>query len=293
MSYPKTGPVTLEVNLAHYAVTRSLLTRNVTSDIVNFDFTGPKTANEGFKPMVRDGKFDAGELAIGTYLQAKQYGKPLVLLPAVVMGRFQHQTLLANTERGLRTPKDLEGRRVAIRAYAQTTGIWVRGILQHQFGVDLSRLTWVCPDDGHLAEYRDPPNVERVTGKKAEQLLLDGDVDAAVVGALSDPRMRPLIENPIGAAEEWCRAQGAVPVNHFFVVRKELSETRPDVVREIYRMLAESKKEASSSGIDFHPLGIEANRKALELMIQYAVEQQIIPKPFTVDDLFDDTTRAL
>ena len=293
MSYPTTGPVTLEVNLADYAVTRAFKIV-LQSDLVSFDFTGPKTANEGFKPMVRDGEFDAGELAIGTYLQAKLYGKSLVLLPAVVMGRFQHHTIVANTERGIRSPKDLEGRRVGIRVYSQTTGIWVRGILQHEYGVDLSRITWVCPDECHLAEYRDPPNVVREPGKKVEQMLHDGDVDAAIVSqAVTDPRIRPLIADPQAAAEAWSRKYGAVPVNHLFVVRQALSETRPDVVREIYRLLAASKASASSSGIDFHPFGVETNRKALELMIQYSVEQQIIPKPYTVDELFDNTTRTL
>jgi 4,5-dihydroxyphthalate decarboxylase len=243
--------------------------------------------------MVRDGEYDAGELAIGTYLQAKHYGKPLVLLPAVVMGRFQHHTIVVNTERSIREPKDLEGRRVGIRTYSQTTGIWVRGILQHEYGVDLARITWVCPDDSHLAEYRDPPNVVRQPGKKVEQMLLDGDIDAAIGAAVTDPRIRPLIAEPQAAAEAWSRKHGAVPINHLFVVRRALSEARPDVVREIYRLLAESKASASSSGIDFHPFGVETNRKALELMIQYSVEQQIIPKPCTVDDLFDDTTRTL
>ncbi|PWB65566.1 MAG: phosphate ABC transporter substrate-binding protein [Bradyrhizobiaceae bacterium] len=294
MAYPATGPVRLEVNLADYPVTRALKAGAVRSDLVDLAFTGPKTANEGFKPMLREGRFDAGELAIGTYLQARIYDKPLVLLPAVVMGRHQHQTILARADRGVAQPKDLEGRRVGIRTYSQTTGIWVRGILQHRFGVDLSRITWVCPDESHLAEYRDPPNVERASGRKVDQMLRDGDVDAAIGAAVSDPRVRPLIEDPQAAAEAWCRENQAVPINHLFVVRSELSATRPDAVREIHRMLAESKAAAGPAGaIDFHPFGLDANRRALELMIRYSVEQQIIPRPLAVDELFDATTHAL
>ena len=120
-------------------MTRALKAARVTSDLVTFDFCGPKVANQGFKPMVREGTFDAGELAIGTFLQAKVYGKPLVLLPAVVMGRSQHHTIVYNHAKGELGPKDLEGRRVGVRSYTQTTGIWVRGILQHEYGVDLEQ----------------------------------------------------------------------------------------------------------------------------------------------------------
>ena len=139
MSYPKSGPVTLRTNLADYAMTKALKSGAVTSDIVRFDFCGPKVANQGFKPMVRERAFDAGELAIGTFLQAKVYGKPVTLLPAVVMGRFQHQTALRSTQRAAIGPGDVQGKRVGIRSYTQTTGIWVRGILQHEYGVDLTR----------------------------------------------------------------------------------------------------------------------------------------------------------
>ena len=101
--YPTSGPVTLKTNLADYAMTKALKEGAVTSDLVKFDFCGPKVANQGFKPMVRERAFDAGELAIGTFLQAKAYGKPVTLLPAVVMGRFQHQTALRSTQRAARS----------------------------------------------------------------------------------------------------------------------------------------------------------------------------------------------
>ncbi len=159
--FPDSGPVTLVTNLQDYPNTRALKSGALTSDVVSFEFAGPKAAFEGFKPMVREGRFDAGELAIITFLQAKAYGKPLVLLPAVVMGRFQHQCAMVNAKLGALHPKDIEGRRIGIRSYTQTTGAWVRGILQHEYGVDLSRVTWVCQESAHLAEFADPPGVER------------------------------------------------------------------------------------------------------------------------------------
>ena len=296
-AYPKTGPVTLRTNLADYPVSRALKAGAVKSDLVTFDFCGPKVANEGFKPMVREGKFDAGELAIVTFLQAKAFGKPLVLLPAVVMGRGQHHTIHYNVGRGPLAPKDIAGKRFGTRSYSVTTGVWVRGILADEYGVDPNRVTWCTTDDGHLAEYKDPPNVERLpAGSKIDQMLVEGGLDGAILGAdlPDEPRVRPLIPNPHDAAKEWSKKHGLVPINHLFVVNKELADARPDVVREIYRMLKESKAAGvPAGGLDPAPFGVEANRKALDMIIRYSFEQKIIPRKFTVDELFDDVTRGL
>ena len=299
-TFPPTGKVRLKTNLADNPVVRALKAGEVRSDLVEFDFCGPKPANQGFKPMIREGAYDAGELAIGSFLQAKVYGKPLVLLPAVVMARFQHHTIVYNASKGELRPKDLEGSRIAVRSYSQTTGIWVRGILKHEHGVDLSRLRWVCADDAHLAEYRDPANVERPgTGaKKLDQMLIDGDVDAAIpAGDLTKdhPHIRHLLPNPDEQAKAWAAKYGTVPVNHYFVVSKALADARPDVVREIYRLLQESKHLAPppAAGIDFFPFGVEANRKALELMVQYSVEQELISRAFTVEELFEGVASSL
>ena len=301
MAYPASGPLSLDTNLADYPLAQALKAGRVRSELVTLNFCGPKPANQGFKPMVRDGTFDAGELAIVTYLQALQYGKPLVLLPVVVLGHLQHPFLVYNSDkRKTISPKDLEGGRVASRAYSQTTGVWIRGVLQHEYGVNLDKIVWICWDDAHPAEFVDPPNVRRVpaNGKSLNQMLLDGDVDAAIPSGdvLSNPLMRPVIQDPLKAAERWTEQYGgATPINHMFVVRKELSQRRPDVVREIYRMLLESKKAAPApkDGLDRTRFGVEPNRRALELVIQYAFEQKLIEREFGVDDLFDDLTRSL
>jgi 4,5-dihydroxyphthalate decarboxylase len=300
-SFPSTGKVRLRTNLADYPVVRALKEGKVRSDLVEFDFCGPKIANQGFKAMINQGAYDAGELAIGSFLQAKAYGRPLVLLPAAVLGRFQHNYIVYNAERGELKPKDLEGRRVAVRSYTQTTGIWVRGILQHEYGVDLSRLTWVCTDDAHVAEYRDPPALVQRPGpgaKPLDRMLLDGDVDALVPATdltKDHVNIRHLIPNPNEQAKAWMLKYGTVPVNHYFVVSKALAEARPDVVAETYRLLQESKALAPppADGIDFFPYGVEANRKPLELMVQFSVEQQIIPRAFTVEELFEGAVDTL
>jgi 4,5-dihydroxyphthalate decarboxylase len=268
---------------------------------VRLNFCGPTPANKGFKPMVRDGRFDAGELAIVTFLQALEYGKPLALTPAVVLAHLQHPFLVYNAERrGPVRPKDLEGARIAARAYTQTTGAWIRGFLAHDFGVDLDAIAWACWDDPHPAEYRDPANVERVPshGPSLNDMLLDGTVDAGIPAAdlLANPALKPVFPEPAADAQAWHeKNDGAWPINHMFVVRKELCQKRPDIVRELWRMLKASKTAAPASkdGIDRTRFGVEANRSSLERIIQYSLEQKLITRRFSVDDLFDDVTRAL
>jgi 4,5-dihydroxyphthalate decarboxylase len=295
IAFPQAGPIALKTHLAEYPVTRALRAGEVRSDLVKLDFIGPKQAYEGFKPMVRENAYDASELALVTFLQAKAYGKPLVALPAIVLGRFQHGLIGYNAARGELRPKDIQGRRVGVRSYTQTTGVWLRGILKHEYGVDLDKVKFVTMEDPHVTEYRDPPFVERASGaKKLDQMLLDGDVDAAIMGDLpKDPNIRPLIPDPDAAARAWHAKHGAVQINHIFVVNEQLSKTRPDVVQEIFRLLLASKRAGSAGGVDSLPFGVEAMRKPLELIAQYALEQKIIPRAVTVDELFDDTTRAL
>ncbi|HEY6259776.1 MAG TPA: phosphate ABC transporter substrate-binding protein [Xanthobacteraceae bacterium] len=298
MAIPSKGPVTLKTNLADYPVTKALKQGKTSSSVVSFDFCGPPVAHDGFKPMVRDNKFDAGELAIITFLQAKAYGKPYVMLPAPISGRFQHHCIGYSAEHGELKPKDIEGRRVGVRSYAQTTGLWVRGVLKHDYDVDLDRVTWVTFDDAHLAEYTDPANTERAPkgAKKLAQMMFDGDVTAAILGAdmPKDPRVRSLVPEPHKAAQAWFKRTGVIPINHMFAVHEQVSRERPDVVSEIFRMLVESRKAAPPEALEtIPPFGLEANRSAIQLAVDWALEQHIIPRRLEVDELFDDATRGL
>jgi 4,5-dihydroxyphthalate decarboxylase len=219
-----------------------------------------------------------------------------VLLPAVVVARPQHHTLAYNPARGALTPGGLIGKRVGVRAYTVTTGVWVRGILREQYGVDLEQVAWVSFEDPHLAEYTDPPSVQRApSGKDMGQMLLDGELDAAVLGdKLPDSRLKPLIADN-EAAKVWSDRHGP-PINHMLVIRSELSRTRPDVVREVFRLFKESRDAAARAGntnaADLR-FGLEPNRRSLETIIDLAFWQKLIPRRFPVDELFDDTTRAL
>ena len=291
------GVLTLRTLLGDYPNTLALKKGQVRSTSLAFDFADVKVPSTAFKDVVRPLKYDVAELAIVTFLQAKTHGKPLALLPAVVVGNLAHPFLVYNAERSVLTPAQLEGRRVGIRAYSVTTSAWIRGILQNDHGVDLDRIKWVTFEDPHVAEYHDPQTAERApAGKQLLQMLIDGELDAALVGGpdLKDPRFRPVIANPDEAAQGWCKKNGALPLNHMLVVKESLAQTHPSAVQEIYRLLRESKAAAPApGGLDPIQFGVENIRRSLELIIHYSVQQGLIPRRFEVDELFDDVTRSL
>ncbi len=276
-------PVRLKTLLGDYPVTQALKSGQVTSSRLQLDYADVKPPHAGFKRVVRDLEFDVAELAIVTFLMAKSFGKPYVLLPAVMFGRFQHQYLVSTSSL---TPKQLEGRRVAIRSSSVTTVAWLRGILSDDYGVDLSKVTWVTFEDAHVAEYRDPPNTERApAGKTALGMLLDGEVDAAVLAdpVPQDARLRPVIADPQAAAADWKRRKNALQINHMVAVRTSLAK---DVRDEVYRMLLESKN-IGAKDAETSPFGLEANRRNLEVAIDYMFRQGLIPRRFSVNELFE------
>jgi 4,5-dihydroxyphthalate decarboxylase len=290
--------ITLPALLGDYPVTAALRRGELRSPSVAFDFAQVKTASAAFKRVVRDLEFDVAELAIVTFLVARAHGKPLVLLPAVLVGRFQHPYVVYDAERGPLAPGDLAGRRVGMRSYSVTTATWVRGILAEDYGLDLDRVRWVAFEAPHVAEFRDPPNLERApAGKDLMGMLLAGELDAAIVGEIpTDPRLAPLIPDPAAAAQAWQVKHGALQINHMVVVKESLSRANPRAVREIYRLLAASKTAAGSpprGELDTTPFGLAANRRNLEVAIDYVYRQRLIPRRFAVDELFDDVTRAL
>ncbi|HEX3379910.1 MAG TPA: phosphate ABC transporter substrate-binding protein [Paraburkholderia sp.] len=297
MTTTQTGVPTLRTNLAVYPVTKALRDGRVSSDLVTLDFCGPTPAHNGFKAMVRESQFDAGELAIVTFLQAKAYGKPYVLLPAPISGRFQHHCAGFNIDFGHLDPKDIEGRKVGVRTYTQTTALWIRGILRHEYGVDLDKVTWMTLGDGHLAEYRDPNNCTRLAaGSSIPDMMMNGELAAALLGEdmPKDPRVRTLVPDAQNAAKAWFAREDVVPINHMFVVHQDLSKKRPDIVRELYRMIVESRAQTEGgTPAVFPPIGLEQNRKGLQLAIDWALDQKILPHRLSIDELFDDVTGSL
>src|SRR5262245_467087 len=293
-----THVTTLSAALDDYPHTLALKRGDFESPRVAFGFSDIRPANRFFKPMVRELKFDVSEMAIATYVQAKAYGKPLVLLPATMMGRFQHGTILCNAARAL-TPSELAGKRIGVRAYSQTTAVWVRGVLQNDYGVDLGKVRWVTFEDGHVAEYREPAGVERAgADKNLLKMLRDGELDAAIYGAdlPKDSALTGVIPDAEAAARQWYARHKVVPINHMVVVTERLARSRPDLVAEVYRLLAQSKKAAGlpkAGAIDFLPFGFDGCRPGLATIINYALQQNLIARKIDVEELFDDTTRSL
>ncbi len=290
---------TISACFGTYPQTQALKSGQIKSDRVVLNITEVNPVYKAFTMMVREQKFDVSEMALVTYLQGKAFGKPIVLMPATMMGRFQHGTMLYNSERGTVTPDTLEGRRVGVRSFAQTTGCWLRGILWKDYGVNLAKVKWVTFEDAHIPEFKDPPGVERAPdGKDMTKMVLDGELDAAIFGTVvpADPRLKSVVADHEAAGKEWYKKYGTVPLNHMVVVKTALSQSNPGAVREVFRMLQDSKKAAGlpkPGAIDTLPFGFAAVKPALELMSSYALEMKIIPRRYSVEELFDDTTRAL
>lgn len=294
-----TAATRLHVLLGDYPGTHALRAGELKSELAAFDFADVKMPHNAFKRAVRELEFDICELAIVTFLMAKAAGVPLVLLPAVIFGRLPHKFLMYNPERGALAPGELAGRRVAIRSSSVTTVMWLRGILAEDHGVDLDKVQWVVFEDAHVAGFEEPPNVERAPeGRTIVQMLLAGEVDAGVVaeGAGSDPHLTTLIPDAAAAAAAWHARTGVLPINHMVAVKSSLLRENPGAVREFQRMLVQSKRLAGlpvAGELDTCPMGLAANRRNLELAIDFVHRQGLIPHRCTVDELFDETTRLL
>ncbi len=278
----------LRTLLGDHPCTAALKNGSIKSDLVAFDFVDYSPTNKGFKPMVREQAFDVSEMAIVTYLMAQSFGKPMVLLPDVVVARFQHAYALYNAKHGALKPADLNGKRVGIRSFTTTTGAWLRGILANDYGVDLGSIDWITFEDAHVAEFVD--TTKRAPARKQIiQMLLDGELDAVLGEKSEHPDLRPLFADAPAEENAWFARHGVVPINHMVVVKQELCETHPEAVREVHRLLAEANK-ASAASPRFNR---ETMRRSLELIISYTAQQGLIPHPFTFDELFDDVTQAL
>ncbi len=291
------GRPVLKTLLSEYPNTRALRSGDIAPVNFSFQFADVKVANRAFKRAVRELEFDVCELALVTYFQAKAYGKPLALLPAVVgAGRFQHHCLVYNAERPRVTVAGLAGKRIGIRAHAQTTVTWVRGVLSDDYGVPLDRVQWVTFEDGHLAEFPDPHGFERApVGRSMVDMLLAGEIDAAIIGTElpDDPRLRAVLPDPHAAAPAWAARHGMLPINHMVAVSTALCREQPQCVQELYTVLLASKQRAGNTtqGPDLTPYGVAPNRRALDLLMRYAHEQGLIPKAWSCDELFEDFYR--
>jgi 4,5-dihydroxyphthalate decarboxylase len=273
---------------------------------------------DAFRRMVRTLEFDVSEMAMTTFITAREHGKKIAGLPIFLMRAFHHGAIKVNTKAGIATPKDLEGKRVGVnRGYTVTTGLWARSVLARQYGVDLSKITWVLSGDEHVAEFRPPANVVPIEkGRKMADLLASGELAAAIGVDIDHPDVKPLIPNAKEAGFEALRARGHYPINHLIVVREELLQQRPELARGIFEAFAESKRRyvedlkagriaaptpvdevhrrvMEITGRDPLPYGIEPNRAMLQEVIDSALQQKVLTKPVTIEQLFPASTHAL
>jgi 4,5-dihydroxyphthalate decarboxylase len=293
-----TETITLHTAFADYPHVRALKDGSVTSDRIRFDFEDVPVITRAFRRMVRTLDFDLCEIALTTLAQAHAFNKPIKALPIVIMRGFHHGALICPTASPIRSPADLRGKKIGVRAWSQTTGIWVRGILLDEYGVDHRDITWVTAEDAHVAEYQDPPNVVRIAqGQDLAKMLQTGEIDAGIAVAGVDPAsVRPVIANPTEAAADWFRKTGAYPVNHLLCLKTALIEANPWLPAELLRLFTAAKAAATEPsaetrfagivGPDVLPYGLESNRTGIELCLRYAAEQGLVPRVYNIPEVF-------
>src|SRR6201994_2837131 len=263
----------LRALLGDHPGTSALKTGAIESDLVSFDFPDYSPTHRGFKPMVREAAFDVSELAIVTYLMAKSFGKPMVLLPDVVVARGQHGYAFYNAKRGTLKPEDLNGKRVGIRSFTTTTGAWLRGILANDYGVDLNSIDWVTFEDAHVAEFKDTTK-RAPAGKQIIQMLVYGELEAVLGEKVERSGLKPLFPDAAAEEKSWFAKHHVKPINHMVVVSENLARTNPDAVGEGPRMLRESAARPPAGSPQFDR---DEMTRSLALLGEYAAQQKLIP----------------
>jgi 4,5-dihydroxyphthalate decarboxylase len=287
----------VRVALGASPICREFLRRLEADDMVDPEVREIRPIHRAFRPMVADAAFDVSELAIVTAIQAVDHHRPIIPLPITVAARLQHRCIVQDARRGTLQPGDLPGRRVAVRAYSQTTGAWVRTILEAEFGVSSDSVVWVTREGPHVEEATEPPNVLRdPRGQGPAELLSRGSVDAAIFGndLPSDPWIRPLIENPDAVARQSYQRSRIVPINHVIAVSKDFAERHADVVNYVYRTFGGIRDELfRSEALNLHLFGFEEMRHSVDVLLHHAAAQHLTTKRRSFEEIFGDAERLL
>jgi len=292
--------LSLRAVLGDYRHTTPLKTGALAAPGLALQFETVEPIHRAFAPMARRQAYDMSEMAIVTALQAFAYDKPIVLLPITVASRFQQKCLICNSERGVLRPEDMPGKRVGVRAYTQTTGLWVRAILAGDYEVPSESIAWTTFEGAHLEEYADPPFVHRAAeGQKLVAMLRDGELDAAILGndLPDDPRYVSVIPEPETAARAWYERHKVIPINHVVVVTRDLVAHHPQAVRDIYTLLRQARAavrvESPGQGIDMLPAGMAAIGPSIEYVLRACDEQGLLPRRLEVAELFAEALSVL
>ena len=284
---------------------------SIKPDGIELSFVEEPVLVRAFRAMVRELTYDVCEMAITTYLCAREHGVPFTALPVFLVRGFHHGATQVVRDGAVRSAIDLEGTEVGInRGYTVTTGVWGRGLLAVEEGLDLDAVRWRPSGDEHVLAYRAPANVVPLAGDKPLlDRLLDGELSAVVGADLAHPDVVSLIPDPAAAALKALRERGTWPINHLIVVRDDVLADHPWVAQSLYdaftaskdryvdRLRADALTDDTSTdalhrlvmqeaGDDPLPYGIAANREVLEQLIDTALAQRILLERPELNGLF-------
>ena len=284
-------PATLRTVLATSPLSTPLKQGLIRSPRVRFHFAEVSPVHDAFAPMVRQQAYDLCELAIVTCLQAIAYDRPVVMLPVVVASRFQRGCLISHRGRGVPAVADLAGKRIGVRAYTQTTGMWVRAHLAEDYGLSTESMRWLTRDPAHVEQYRDPPFVEHMASPKSlPDMLRDGDIDAAILGndLPKGEEFAPVIPDAAAKDLAWWRQHRFMPINHMMVASRDVSRRDPGAVKEAYRLLAHAHGLNAVPEGEPRPvvLGFAALREPVRWIIDACMKQGLLPRQLGLDEVF-------
>ena len=324
---PATTQLPLKIAIATYGHTAALKDGRVPIDRAKADFVEVSPIIAAFRRMVREVEFDVCEMAPATYMIARSFGAPFKALPVFIMRRFHHGGFVYREDGGIRRPKDLEVKKAGVRAYSVSTGIWTRGILQNDYGVDVSKVTWVVDDEEHVRELKLPPNVVHApAGKSLVSMMAAGELQGAhtgpagigragaptgnwEAGAAAKPQSYPeLFPDAPRLEAEWYRKTGIYPTHGLIVVKDRLLTDHPWVAHALFDAFRQAKeiylerlkagkvendtdrnyRELSAIVGDPLPYGVKENLLAIETLIEYCYQQGLLPKHYAVGEMFVD-----
>lgn len=275
-----------------------------------------------FRRMVRSHEFEISELALTTYVVAREYGAEFTALPIFLVREFHHGAILFNKDAGIQDPRQLEGQRVGVdRGYTVTTSVWARSILAEEHGVDVSKITWVLSSDEHVADYQLPGNVEYLAeGLELRDELNKGALSCVVGFFTADipdeyQNIVPLHSDGLEAGLNAYKERRHYPINHLMVVRNDVLTANPQLPQALFEAFSKSKAlyvddlvgrrlEQPSHIDDMHlriaqlgddplPYGIAPNRDLLTDYLEHCHSQGVLRQSVAVEDLFHPATLDL
>jgi 4,5-dihydroxyphthalate decarboxylase len=303
--------------------TRALIDGSIPIEGIEPEFIVVKPQIAAFRRMVRNVEFDVCELASTTYIIARAYNAPFTALPIFIARRFHHAGLLVRPDAGIRVPKDLEGKKVGVRAYSVTTGAWTRAILIDEFGLDDSKVTWVVDDEEHVTQMPLPNNVVHTSGKSLAEMMADGELAAgfaanAGVGRSGKPGegmkvveadYPDLFPNAKELEADWYARTGIYPVHGTIVVKDAVLAEHPWVAKSLFDAFSRAKDEWLARldageedpvankkyvglrkivGHDPLPYGMEKNLPTIRALEDTAFKQKLTPLRMNIGELFVD-----